>query len=142
VPTDLRLRTEKTDAMFAPLMDTVSLLNKFGMNVSADIFKQLEGLPIAWLKLKRFSYNVKDMQQPMVVAERARTPKRMEDFQLKVDQFSVEFRKADMFLFATPAEKAYEQMDDTCRAILQLEKETADRVEHDKMGAGRQQRHR
>ncbi|KAH7825191.1 dynein haevy chain 4, outer dynein arm beta [Monocercomonoides exilis] len=125
VLTDLRLRTEKTDAMFAPLTDTVSLLKKYGINVSQEIYQQLEDLPIAWSKLKRSSYNVKDSLQPMITAERARVQGRMEAFQAKVDAFRVEFRKADMFQFKTPPEKAYEQMDATYQAILQLEADAA-----------------
>jgi len=61
----------------------------------------------------------------LITAERARTNTRMEEFMNKVDAFRVEFRKADMFMYATPAAQAYEQMDATYQAILALEDEAA-----------------
>jgi hypothetical protein len=48
----LRLRTEKTDAMFGPIQETISLLKKFNINVKDSTLKQLEDLTIEWSKLK------------------------------------------------------------------------------------------
>ncbi|KAK2951927.1 putative Dynein beta chain, ciliary [Blattamonas nauphoetae] len=123
---ELRIRTEKTDAMFGPLLDTVALLKKFNINMDSATLQKLEDLPIAWNRLKRSSYNVKDNLQPMIAKERTVVQAQMDAFHIHVADFREKFRQAEMFNFSTPPDQAYNQMDDTFQAILLLEKQAAD----------------
>lgn len=50
---DVRKRSNKTDNMFEPLRDTVSLLTKFSITMTDVVLKQLEEGPLAWKSLKK-----------------------------------------------------------------------------------------
>jgi len=50
---DVRKRSDKTDNMFEPLRDTVSLLTKFSITMTDVVLKQLEEGPLAWKSLKK-----------------------------------------------------------------------------------------
>lgn len=50
---DVRKRSDKTDNMFEPLKDTVSLLTRFGITMTDVVLKQLEEGPLAWKSLKK-----------------------------------------------------------------------------------------
>ncbi len=50
---DVRKRSDKTDNMFEPLRDTVSLLTRFSITMTDVVLKQLEEGPLAWKSLKK-----------------------------------------------------------------------------------------
>lgn len=50
---DVRKRSDKTDNMFEPLRNTVSLLTRFGITMTDVVLKQLEEGPLAWKSLKK-----------------------------------------------------------------------------------------
>ena len=50
---DIRKRSDKTDAMFEPLHETVGLLTRIGITLSDATLKQLDEGPLAWKALKK-----------------------------------------------------------------------------------------
>lgn len=50
---DIRKRSDRTQACFAPLTATVSLLTKYGLSVGEHVKKQLEEGPMAWNSLTK-----------------------------------------------------------------------------------------
>ncbi len=72
---DIRKRTERTDMMFEPLKETVSVLHGFGIQMNDNVLQQLENAEFKWKGLKKKMLNRREqlasLQQAEVSAGRA-----------------------------------------------------------------------
>eukprot|EP00899_Mesostigma_viride_P009330 jgi/Mesvir1/18399/Mv14277-RA.1 len=114
---DIRNRTDTTDAMFDPLMHTVTLLKKYGIAMPDTILKKLEEAPMQWEGIKKKMFQVRESVAGIQEAEAQQIRATSEEFRMKVDDFRQSFLKkapfgvpADM-LALEHVEEAYKLID-------------------------------
>ncbi|KAA6385120.1 MAG: hypothetical protein EZS28_019352 [Streblomastix strix] len=92
---NFRFRTKRTNEMFGLIINKVQLLKRIGIPVEQATVQQLEDIPIAWAKLKRASYNVKDSLQSVFIAKRRRTKEERKEGKCKKRRTQEEEGKSD-----------------------------------------------
>ncbi|DBB00313.1 TPA: Dynein beta chain, flagellar outer arm [Trebouxia sp. C0004] len=94
---DVRKRSDKTDNMFEPLRDTVSLLTKFSITVTDVVLKQLEEGPLAWKSLKKKMFQRREILAPLQQAEAIDIRRKSDSFGEKVEDFRKFFQQKAPF---------------------------------------------
>ncbi|KAL0038617.1 hypothetical protein WJX79_000048 [Trebouxia sp. C0005] len=94
---DVRKRSNKTDNMFEPLRDTVSLLTKFSITMTDVVLKQLEEGPLAWKSLKKKMFQRREILAPLQQAEAIDIRRKSDSFGEKVEDFRKFFQQKAPF---------------------------------------------
>ncbi|KAA6419077.1 MAG: flagellar outer dynein arm heavy chain beta [Trebouxia sp. A1-2] len=94
---DVRKRSDKTDNMFEPLRDTVSLLTKFSITMTDVVLKQLEEGPLAWKSLKKKMFQRREILAPLQQAEAIDIRRKSDSFGEKVEDFRKFFQQKAPF---------------------------------------------
>ena len=69
---DIRTRSDATDAMFDPLIQSVALLKKWGVPVPDESLTGLDEAPQLWANVKKLNYTAKERLTPLQNAEAER----------------------------------------------------------------------
>ena len=88
---DIRMRTERTDAMFKPLNETVKMLKRYGISVPETVQKKLDEAPMQWNQLKKQMLIVREQVSKRQQAEAAKIKLATESFDVKVEEFRKTF---------------------------------------------------
>lgn len=88
---DIRKRTDKTDNMFDPLRQTVTLLKNYGVMIGDATLKKLEEGPMAWADLKKKSLNMRERLAEQQQQEARIIRNKSDDFMAKVEKFRADF---------------------------------------------------
>lgn len=84
---DVRKRTERTDSMFDPLKDTVSVLHAFGVQLNDGVLKQLENAEFKWKALKKKMLNRREALAPLQQAEAVEIRRKSDAFGERVEEY-------------------------------------------------------
>eukprot|EP00201_Polytomella_parva_P017476 CAMPEP_0175071536 /NCGR_PEP_ID=MMETSP0052_2-20121109/19298_1 /TAXON_ID=51329 ORGANISM="Polytomella parva, Strain SAG 63-3" /NCGR_SAMPLE_ID=MMETSP0052_2 /ASSEMBLY_ACC=CAM_ASM_000194 /LENGTH=4543 /DNA_ID=CAMNT_0016338719 /DNA_START=12 /DNA_END=13643 /DNA_ORIENTATION=- len=94
---DIRKRTDRTDGMFDPLKETVSLLHGFGIQLNDQVLQQLENAEFKWKGLKKKMLNRREQLAPLQQAEAIEIRRKSDAFNEKVEEFRSFFLKTAPF---------------------------------------------
>ncbi|KAK9843805.1 hypothetical protein WJX81_007069 [Elliptochloris bilobata] len=96
---DIRKRSDRTDACFYPLRDTVALLLRCGIFLSEAVLKQLEEAPLLWKALKK---KMRESLSYLQQAEAVEIRRKSDGFQQRVEDFRAFFLQAAPFAVTEP----------------------------------------
>ena len=84
---DVRKRTDRTDSMFEPLKETVTLLHAFGIQLNDSVLKQLENAEFKWKGLKKKMLNRREQLAALQQAEAVEIRRKSDAFAERVDDY-------------------------------------------------------
>lgn len=84
---DIRKRTERTEAMFEPLKDTVAVLQGFGIQLGDQVLQQLENAEFKWKNLRKKMLNRREQLASLQQAEAIEIRRKSDAFSERVDDF-------------------------------------------------------
>ncbi|XP_068613056.1 dynein axonemal heavy chain 11 [Brachionichthys hirsutus] len=119
----VRERQDVTDKMFAPLRDTITLLEQYGVIIPHQVYSQLEELPEIWSGAKKLALKVRHDVATVQNAEVLLLRKQCMTFEAKQFKFREMFRTSELFSYG--AVPPYISLDKFEEAIRDMEKELA-----------------
>lgn len=117
----IKQREQATDALFAPLKDTIELLKSYNQDLPEEVHQQLEVLPEKWLNLKRNYVAVRQNVAPLQAQENAKIRQRLTEFDTVQTQFRDRFKVEAPYMYETP--EAYKRLDRVNRELIKQENE-------------------
>jgi dynein heavy chain len=97
---DVRKRMDRTDAMFGPLKQTVTLLKKYGITLEEKTLRHLEEAPMTWSGIKKKMFNVREKLSNEQQEEARKIRENSDAFQGKVFEFRSYFKETAPFAVA------------------------------------------
>jgi hypothetical protein len=94
---DLRVRDERTQQMFQPLKETVTLLKHYNVPIKDETLNHLDEGPSAWKALDKKKKQRIEALNAKIIAEQLEVRRRSDAFQKNVDAFSEHFQGAAPF---------------------------------------------
>ncbi|CAF3056070.1 unnamed protein product [Rotaria socialis] len=115
----IKQREQVTDALFAPLKDTIELLKSYNQDLPEEVHQQLEILPEKWLNLKRNYVAIRQNVAPLQAQENTKIRQRLADFDTVQTQFRERFKSEAPYIYETP--EAYKRLDRVNRDLIKRE---------------------
>ena len=117
----LKDRQAKTDDMFKPLNEMISLLRNYGVVVPEKSLGLLEELPEKWANTKRLSVTAKQQVAPLQGVEITKLRSRIESFERDQKKYKIKFKLLQFFSYQcnTP----YERLSKTNAELEEMERE-------------------
>jgi hypothetical protein len=94
---DIRVRDERTQAMFQPLKETVLLLKQYNVPVKDTTVSQLEDGPVKWKAVDKKKKQRTEALNAKVISEQMEVRRRSDAFQKNVDAFTEHFQAVAPF---------------------------------------------
>lgn len=94
---DIRKRADRTDAMFQPLKESVSLLQQFGITLNDSVLQQLENAEHNWKTLKKRMHTRREQLTALQQAEAIEIRRKSDVFGERVDEFRAFFQRKAPF---------------------------------------------
>eukprot|EP00232_Nephroselmis_pyriformis_P019075 CAMPEP_0182900652 /NCGR_PEP_ID=MMETSP0034_2-20130328/28990_1 /TAXON_ID=156128 /ORGANISM="Nephroselmis pyriformis, Strain CCMP717" /LENGTH=4527 /DNA_ID=CAMNT_0025034901 /DNA_START=131 /DNA_END=13711 /DNA_ORIENTATION=+ len=94
---DIRKRADRTDNMFDPLRQTVTLLKKYGIALPDQVLKNLEEAPMMWASVKKKMFTVREKLSNLQQAEAKAIRDKSDEFGGEVESFRKFFQKKAPF---------------------------------------------
>ncbi|MEW5311809.1 MAG: hypothetical protein WDW38_003494 [Sanguina aurantia] len=94
---DVRKRTERTDAMFDPLKETVAVLHGFGISMHENVLQQLENAEFKWKGLKKKMLNRREQLASLQQIEAIEIRRKSDSFNERVEEFRRFFQRRAPF---------------------------------------------
>ncbi|XP_041843992.1 dynein heavy chain 11, axonemal [Melanotaenia boesemani] len=120
----VRDRQSATDKMFEPLRDTITLLERYGVNIPDQFYLQMEELPEKWSETKKLAVKVRHEVAPMQGVEVMVLRRRCMDFEVKQNKFRAIFKVTAPFSYN--AVNPYACLEKSEKAIRDMEREVAE----------------
>lgn len=94
---DIRKRADRTDAMFQPLKESVSLLQQFGITLNDAVLQQLENAEHNWKTIKKRMHTRREQLTVLQQAEAIEIRRKSDAFGDRVEEFRAFFQKKAPF---------------------------------------------
>ncbi|XP_075250106.1 dynein beta chain, ciliary-like isoform X2 [Convolutriloba macropyga] len=125
--TKIREKQAKTDTMFGPLAETVEMLKSYKVEISDDIYDQLEHLPDKWDATKKIALTKKQEVGPLQAEEVTKVRKSVAKFDKEQEAMLKEWRKVEAFQYtATDPYKNIDEMVEKVHEKMETLKEIQD----------------
>ena len=117
----IKQREQATDALFAPLKETIELLKSYNQELPEEVHQQLEVLPEKWLNLRRNYVAVRQNVAPLQAQENTKIRQRLNDFDVAQTQFRERFKVEAPYAYN--ATDPYKRLDRVNRDLIKRENE-------------------
>jgi len=120
---NVRVNQEKTDRMFDPLRNTISLLKRYNIHMPDEVLERLEGAPFKWEDTKKTTLNAREMLGPLQSLQQEKVKEDVEDFKVRVADFVGRFNTEAPFEYARGTDAAYLAMSEWNHKLMDIEAE-------------------
>ena len=107
---DVRLNTDRIDALFGPLKDTIALLKKFSISMPEETLETLEMIPFKWEDTKKVTLNARELLGPLQSLQQDKVREYTDEFRTRVKEFADRFKHEAPFKYDVGVDDAYKKL--------------------------------